>query len=138
MLKKMLMIATSTLVLGLGTAAMAQTATHPHHHHTRRSETVLHAQQALQSQGLYEGRIDGRDGPRTHQAVMQFQSQHGLRQTGRLDRETLAALGSTGGTGAAPSNNAARSSSAGTLSASPLKPNTDKPRSNPGPTQPAP
>jgi peptidoglycan hydrolase-like protein with peptidoglycan-binding domain len=49
-------------------------------------------QQELKSAGLYKGRIDGLMGPQTRHAVAQFQQQNGLRQTGRLDRQTLAAL----------------------------------------------
>lgn len=50
------------------------------------------AQQQLRAEGLYRGRIDGRTGPRTRQAIMAFQQQHNLNATGTLDQQTLQAL----------------------------------------------
>lgn len=49
---------------------------------------VKHAQTALQKMDLYEGRIDGIYGPRTVNAVRQFQSLHGLAPTGTLNAQT--------------------------------------------------
>jgi peptidoglycan hydrolase-like protein with peptidoglycan-binding domain len=53
-------------------------------------------QRQLKTAGLYKGRIDGRMGPETRHAIAQFQDKNGLQGTGRLDQQTLAALGTTG------------------------------------------
>src|SRR5690348_7855834 len=42
------------------------------------------AQQALQAQGYYHGRIDGIAGPQTKRAVLAYQQRQGLQQTGDL------------------------------------------------------
>ena len=54
---------------------------------------VEQAQQELEDQGIYAGDVDGVLGPRTIEAIRQFQAQQGLEQTGRLDERTLEALG---------------------------------------------
>jgi peptidoglycan hydrolase-like protein with peptidoglycan-binding domain len=46
------------------------------------------------SRGYYRGRVDGKYGSRTAFAVRAFQSSAGLPPTGRLDMQTLDALGS--------------------------------------------
>jgi peptidoglycan hydrolase-like protein with peptidoglycan-binding domain len=53
-------------------------------------------QEQLKTAGLYKGRIDGRMGPDTRRAIAQFQEKNGLQGTGKLDQQTLAALGNTG------------------------------------------
>ena len=53
------------------------------------------AQYKLMSRGYYRGRVDGREGRETTFAVRAFQSSAGLPPTGRLDAETLQALGSS-------------------------------------------
>ncbi|HZU88257.1 MAG TPA: peptidoglycan-binding domain-containing protein [Stellaceae bacterium] len=65
---------------------------------------VKEVQQRLKAAGAYNGPIDGRMGTQTQQAIAQFQKKHGLRQTGTLDRQTMAALNinmneTTGGAG---------------------------------------
>ncbi|HZQ59934.1 MAG TPA: peptidoglycan-binding domain-containing protein [Casimicrobiaceae bacterium] len=57
------------------------------------SEVVRDAQRALNDRGFNAGEIDGRWGPNTEQAVLAFQRQNGLPQTGTLDERTLATLG---------------------------------------------
>jgi peptidoglycan hydrolase-like protein with peptidoglycan-binding domain len=52
-----------------------------------RSE-VMEVQQKLQADNLYSGKIDGRLGPETRQALRSYQKQNNLRVTARLDRET--------------------------------------------------
>jgi hypothetical protein len=54
--------------------------------------TVAVAQERLARQGYYRGEIDGIFGPETRRAIMRYQSDHGLRVTGRPDVETLRAL----------------------------------------------
>jgi len=54
--------------------------------------TVVAAQEQLARQGYYRGEIDGVFGPETRRAIMRYQSDHGLRVTGRLNMDTLHAL----------------------------------------------
>jgi len=56
---------------------------------------IAEAQYQLMSRGYYRGRIDGAYGSRTAFAVRAFQSGAGLPLTGRLDTQTLDALGSS-------------------------------------------
>ena len=61
------------------------------------SDMVRKAQQALKEKGFDPGPVDGMMGPRTQQAIKQFQeSQANLKPTGKLDQQTLAALGVEG------------------------------------------
>ena len=55
--------------------------------------TVATAQERLAREGYYRGEIDGTFGPEARRAVMRYQSDHGLRVTGRLNMDTLHALG---------------------------------------------
>lgn len=129
----------------------AMTAHHARaRHRGEAGNGVRRAQQALQSKGLYQGKVDGKYGPQTKAALMQFQQQNNLKQTGRLDRETRVALrGGAPGNGAMtqgggmppnatptnPMKNAgARSAPSGS---SMVPPGAGMPKTNPGPTQPA-
>jgi peptidoglycan hydrolase-like protein with peptidoglycan-binding domain len=56
---------------------------------------IAGAQYQLMSRGYYRGRVDGKYGLQTALAVRAFQSSAGLPPTGRLDMETLEALGSS-------------------------------------------
>jgi len=58
---------------------------------------VRSAQQALKDDGYNVGPIDGKMGPKTAAALRKFQKDHGIQATGRLDSQTLAALGSSSG-----------------------------------------
>jgi peptidoglycan hydrolase-like protein with peptidoglycan-binding domain len=49
-------------------------------------------QQALNSGGLDAGPVDGIMGEKTKGALKKYQSQKGLNASGRVDRQTLAAL----------------------------------------------
>jgi len=60
-----------------------------------RSE-VQEAQQALKSQGLYMGAVDGVMGPKTQTAVIAFQREHKLPETAQLDQQTMDALNGGG------------------------------------------
>ena len=53
------------------------------------SAEIRQAQQQLQDQGFYHGRIDGIIGPETEQAIGQFQQKNGLSQTATLDQPTM-------------------------------------------------
>lgn len=49
-------------------------------------------QRALKSAGFYTGAIDGKIGPRTKKAVIDFQKANGLKVDGKVGPKTLAAL----------------------------------------------
>jgi peptidoglycan hydrolase-like protein with peptidoglycan-binding domain len=72
----------------------AQAATNP--------DTVRQAQQQLQQRGFDVGQPDGQLGATTRQALRDFQQRQGLQPTGRLDQQTLAALGVEAGAGPEP------------------------------------
>lgn len=55
--------------------------------------TARQVQQQLQSQGYDVGKVDGRWGDKSRQALMNFQRDQNLRATGRPDQQTMAALG---------------------------------------------
>jgi hypothetical protein len=57
------------------------------------SEDVRKIQEALQAKGHDVGGIDGIMGPRTQQALREFQQQQGIERTGRIDQATRSALG---------------------------------------------
>jgi peptidoglycan hydrolase-like protein with peptidoglycan-binding domain len=59
-----------------------------------RRTIIAGTQYQLMSRGYYRGRVDGKYGSRTALAVRAFQSSAGLPPTGRLDIETVKALGS--------------------------------------------
>jgi TRAP transporter TAXI family solute receptor len=59
-------------------------------------DTVRQIQAALHDQGLYDGPVDGVAGPETEVAVLSYQQQLGVPQTGFLDLETLRRLTSAG------------------------------------------
>ena len=50
---------------------------------------VKEAQMQLKDQGFYKGSVDGIVGPQTRGAVRAYQKREGLRQTARLDHETV-------------------------------------------------
>jgi osmotically inducible lipoprotein OsmB len=55
-------------------------------------DTIKAVQSKMRTAGLYKGQVDGIVGPKTRDAVEQYQSQAGLQQSGRLDQRTLAKL----------------------------------------------
>ena len=61
-------------------------------HASMSADQVKQAQQKLKGDGDYMGQVDGKFGPKTAQAVKQYQKKNGLQQTGRLDRDTLGKL----------------------------------------------
>ncbi len=54
---------------------------------------IRRVQEALKNEGHDPGPIDGVMGPKTKEALREYQKQENLQQTGRLDRETLSKLG---------------------------------------------
>jgi peptidoglycan hydrolase-like protein with peptidoglycan-binding domain len=57
------------------------------------SKTVRQVQKTLNDRGFRTGGVDGRMGPQTQAALVNFQRSEKLQPTGKLDSETLAALG---------------------------------------------
>ena len=57
------------------------------------SQLVRSVQQSLERKGVEPGPVDGIWGPRTHEALREFQDQQGIQATGQLDARTLDALG---------------------------------------------
>jgi len=60
---------------------------------TTDSAIVRSAQQSLNQKGYDVGAVDGRWGPNTETALRQFQEANRLAPTGKLDQQTLSALG---------------------------------------------
>jgi hypothetical protein len=59
----------------------------------RGDPVVRSAQQTLNDRGFDAGVADGRMGPNTHDAILRFQRERNLPETGALDAPTLRALG---------------------------------------------
>jgi peptidoglycan hydrolase-like protein with peptidoglycan-binding domain len=57
------------------------------------SQTVRQAQKTLNDRGFRTGGVDGKMGPQTQAALVNFQRAEKLQPTGKLDRQTLAKLG---------------------------------------------
>ncbi len=57
------------------------------------SDTIKKVQEALNKEGYNIGSADGKMGSKTKDAVKKFQKDKGMKETGQLDQETLAALG---------------------------------------------
>jgi peptidoglycan hydrolase-like protein with peptidoglycan-binding domain len=60
-------------------------------------EQIRDLQTALSRQGFDIGEVDGRLGPRTERALMEFQKRQGLQATGHFDQRTVEALGINAG-----------------------------------------
>ncbi len=56
-------------------------------------DRIRDAQAELKSQGFFYGEVDGKDGAESSAAIRRFQIRNGLQVTGKLNDETLAALG---------------------------------------------
>lgn len=59
---------------------------------------ILNAQQRLKDMGYYNGSVDGIYGEETRQAVIKFQYDYGIPQTGNIGERTLEMLGLQNGT----------------------------------------
>jgi pentapeptide MXKDX repeat protein len=76
-------------------------------------EQMKAVQQALKDKGHDPGAVDGVMGPKTRAALKDFQKKEGMKDTGRLDRDTLSKLGVDTRTGSAsPASGSATSGSA--------------------------
>lgn len=90
------------------------------------AEQVKAVQQALKDKGMDPGEVDGKMGPKTQSALREYQKKEGLKESGRLDTETMAKLGvaktSDSGTttpSASPSTSSSTGSSSGAGASSP-------------------
>jgi peptidoglycan hydrolase-like protein with peptidoglycan-binding domain len=101
------------------------------------SHRVKEAQQKLKDDGEYQGQVDGKLGPKTASAVKQYQQKTGLKQTGRLDRDTMSKLGVTSTTGSGSSAPAADSSNSSAAPSTPASPpmNANPPAATPRASQ---
>ena len=59
------------------------------------ADGIRRVQQALANKGFSPGPIDGVIGPQTEQAIRKFQDYYGIKVSGRIDNQTLYALGET-------------------------------------------
>jgi peptidoglycan hydrolase-like protein with peptidoglycan-binding domain len=57
------------------------------------NNTVHDAQQSLKDKGLYDGPVDGINGPKTRAAVRKYQKQQNIKADGRLGPRTLDTMG---------------------------------------------
>jgi len=77
-------------------------------------EHVKAVQQALKDKGHDPGNVDGVLGPKTRTALKDFQKKEGIKDTGRLDQETMAKLGVDAKSSSAPSSSSSGSASPAT------------------------
>jgi peptidoglycan hydrolase-like protein with peptidoglycan-binding domain len=105
--------------------------------------TIKQAQEKLSSKG-HDVQADGVLGPKTQAALKEFQQKEGIQASGRLDQDTLAALGvdegsagtgssspasSTGSSSASGSSSDSSNSSSGAPSSSSSSESTAEPKS---------
>ena len=117
----------SSSAAGASTDQMGSTSNKSMSHHSMAknsmgSDRVKQAQQKLKDDGEYQGQVDGKLGPKTADAVKQYQQKNGLKQTGRLDHDTLGKLGvnsTTGSGSSAPAVDSSNSSAVPPTTANP-------------------
>ena len=56
-------------------------------------ENIRQVQEALSKRGFDPGPVDGILGPKTEEAVRNFQDRYGIKASGKIDNQTLFALG---------------------------------------------
>ena len=61
--------------------------------YSTRNSVARNVQRRLAAQGYYDGGIDGDIGPGSRRAIANYQDDHGLRATGRIDDNLLVSLG---------------------------------------------
>ena len=66
----------------------------PHHQATHlRHSAMSEVQLKLRELGFFDGVIDGQLGPKTREAITNYQTLNGLTVSGRMDDSTLSSLG---------------------------------------------
>jgi len=121
--RKLILVTASVLAIGFGGTAMShaadvgKTAPNPSWHTPASSGSsqnpqaaanlskgdIMETQLELRHLGLYSGALDGVIGPQTKQALVWFQTDNGLEQTGTLDALTMVTIFGNIGT-SEPSN----------------------------------
>jgi hypothetical protein len=95
--------------------------------HRWSKDKVKEVQEALKGNGFDPGTADGVIGPKTNQAIREFQKSKNLQATGRIDERTASALGvgdmSRGG-GRSPSTSSSGTDKTGNVGSEPMKPGT--------------
>lgn len=106
-MRRLILTTASVVALGAGLTLAGTTQANAWSHHAATHSSATHMsraeisdiQQKLQADNLYRGKIDGKLGPQTRQAIAEYQKQNGLRVTANLDRQTKdSLLGNTGTT----------------------------------------
>ena len=87
------------------------------------ASTVKQVQEALNAKGLDAGTADGKAGPQTRAAVKKFQASQGIKGTGKLDQQTLVALGIQ----ATTEKNPVQDATPGNMSSTPSNPSSTPP-----------
>ena len=82
------------------------------------ADLVKQVQEKLSAMGKNVGKPDGQMGPKTQQALKEYQNEKGLQATGQLDQQTLAALDIDQSGSAATGGSTSSSHSHGTGSSS--------------------
>src|SRR5918992_885682 len=93
-------------------------------------DRVKAIQEALKTKGFDPGAADGVIGPKTNQALREFQKSNNLQATGRIDEKTASALGVSAGTGSSSSSMGKESTAPGKGSPSGSSPSTGTPPSS--------
>ena len=78
--------------LSWNTPATSGPSQHPQAVANLSKDDIREAQLELRHSGLYNGSLDGVIGPQTKQALVRFQKDNGLEQTGTLDARTMVAM----------------------------------------------
>lgn len=112
-MRTLIIAGVSAAALTLGGVAFAASTSADH-------SELMKAQQKLQSEGMYKGKVDGRSGPETEAALKTFQKKNDLQQTGKLDEQTEAKLGISeeSGSSTPPSSSGSSGTSNGSTSGS--------------------
>ena len=78
--------------LSWNTPATSGPSQHPQAVANLSKDDIREAQLELRHSGLYNGSLDGVIGPQTKQALVRFQKDNGLEETGTLDAHTMVAM----------------------------------------------
>ena len=114
-MRRLILATTAVIGLGIGLSVAEGTPANASSHsgmhssmHSRMTYVspaeVRDIQQKLQADNLYQGKIDGKLGRGTRQAIAQYQKQNGLHVTANLDRQTRNSLLGTTGTATPPTS----------------------------------
>ena len=100
------------------------------------NSNISQVQQALNDKGFNPGPVDGKAGPKTKAALKQFQQSQGISASGKLDGQTLAALGVQSASPTQGSNDTQSSSQQSSDTSMSSSPTTSQSTSSIGSSQP--